>query len=240
MTNNIKFKPLSDSALFVIFGDSISTETHDKIQYFYETLKNHPFEGLIELVPGYTNICIHYDIMQVAKSSLYNGTQSIYSTIVSYLQALLQQNTEISVNDKRIVEIPVVYGGEYGPDLQYVAEYHNLSVEEVIKRHTESECLVYMLGFAPGFAFMGGLDESIATPRKETPRLAIPAGSVGIAGKQTGAYPFETPGGWQIIGRTPQPLFLPNEYPPTYLKAGDRIRFKAISEKEFVQWETSL
>ena len=238
MLDNITFKPLSDSAIFIVFDNTISTETHEKIQFFYNVLKNEPFEGMIEIVPGYTNICIHYDIMKVAKSSLYNGSQSIYSTILSYLQKLLETNSEIHMEKSRIVEIPVVYGGEYGPDLQYVANYHNLTEHEVIKRHTESECLVYMLGFAPGFAFMGGLDSSIATPRKETPRLAIPAGSVGIAGMQTGAYPFETPGGWQIIGRTPQPLFLPNEYPPTYLKAGDRIRFKAISETEFLQWET--
>ncbi|WP_332649941.1 5-oxoprolinase subunit PxpB [Lysinibacillus sp. 54212] len=238
MVGNITFKPLSDSALFVVFGDSISTETHEKIQHFFRVLQNAPFEGMVEIVPGYTNICIHYDIARVAKSSFHNSSRSIYASIVDYLQKLLQQKDKETVSESRIVEIPVVYGGEYGPDLEFVANYHNLTKEEIIKRHTESDCLVYLLGFAPGFAFMGGLDESIATPRKETPRLAIPAGSVGIAGKQTGAYPFQTPGGWQIIGRTPQPLFLPNEYPPTYLKAGDRIRFKAISEQEFLQWET--
>ncbi|MEO4051983.1 5-oxoprolinase subunit PxpB [Solibacillus sp. CAU 1738] len=240
MLENITFKPLGDSALFVVFGNSISTDTHKKIQNFYELLQANPFTGMLDIVPGYTNICIHYDILKVALSPLVKDADSIYQGITNYLEGLLLQLQKGHHTEGRLVEIPVVYGGEYGPDLHYVANYHQLSEEEVIKRHTESECLVYMLGFAPGFAFMGGLDETIATPRKEVPRLKIPAGSVGIAGMQTGAYPFETPGGWQIIGRTPQPLFLPNDYPPTYLEAGDRIRFKAISEEQFLQWEANV
>jgi inhibitor of KinA len=131
------------------------------------------------------------------------------------------------------VEIPVLYGGEYGPDLEYVASFHKISAEEVIQIHTESECLVYMIGFAPGFPFMGGMDERIATPRRESPRTAIVPGSVGIAGKQTGIYSLETPGGWQIIGRTPLELFRPDLNPPTLLKAGDRIKFFPISPEEF-------
>ena len=122
----------------------------------------------------------------------------------------------------------------YGPDLSEVAAYNNLSEQKVIQIHTNYECLIYMLGFAPGFAFMGGMDEKIATPRKETPRLKIPTGSVGIAGKQTGIYPFETPGGWQIIGRTFLKLFLPDQNPPALFQAGDRIRFVAISEQTYL------
>ncbi|MBO1911088.1 5-oxoprolinase subunit PxpB, partial [Microvirga sp. 3-52] len=118
-----------------------------------------------------------------------------------------------------------------GPDLEYVAKSNNLSIEEVIQIHSENEYLVYMIGFAPGFPFLGGMDKRIATPRKETPRLTIPSGSVGIAGKQTGVYPLETPGGWQIIGRTPLDLFLPDMSPPTLLEAGDKIRFMPVSAK---------
>jgi len=134
-----------------------------------------------------------------------------------------------------IVEIPVCYGGEYGPDLGFVAEHNGLSQEEVIKIHSEGRYLTYMVGFAPGFPYLGGLSEKIAAPRKESPRLKIPEGTVGIAGNQTGVYPITTPGGWQLIGRTPFRLFHPGKNPPTLLKAGNIVVFKPISEQEYKQ-----
>ncbi|WP_042474794.1 5-oxoprolinase subunit PxpB [Bacillus ndiopicus] len=233
MFKHITFKPLNDCALLVVFGDSISITTHQEIQQFHKIIEQQPFQGMIEAVPSYTSICIYYDIVKVSNSPLRKHSLSIYECIVTYLQKLLQKNEQFYVQTSRLIEIPVIYGGQFGPDLPFVAEYHQLSEEEIIERHTAQEYIVYMLGFAPGFAFLGGLDETIATPRKEVPRLAIPTGSVGIGGQQTGVYPFETPGGWQIIGRTPQALFLPDKYPPTYLQAGDRVRFKAISEQQW-------
>lgn len=134
---------------------------------------------------------------------------------------------------KTIIEIPVCYGGEFGPDLEYVAAHHHLSTDEVIRIHCSSEYLIYAIGFAPGFPYMGGMSEQIATPRKSTPRLVIPAGSVGIAGKQTGIYPLATPGGWQLIGRTPLALFQPHQYPPVLLQSGSYIRFRAIDHAEY-------
>src|SRR5699024_4926794 len=137
--------------------------------------------------------------------------------------------------NSRMVEIPVLYGGDYGPDLDLVAHRNQLSTEEVIRIHSERDYLVYMIGFAPGFPYVGGMDERIEAPRKENPRQSIPAGSVGIAGKQTGIYPFESPGGWQIIGRTPAQLFLPESNPPTLIQPGDRLRFVPIDEAEYVK-----
>ena len=230
---SIHFKPLGDSALFITFGDGISEEIHLSIKKFLSILEENNFNGLIEVVPSYTSICIYYDVYFVNKWNTEGS--SPYEKMVNYIKTLLQKK-EVLINEKnRLIEIPVCYGGIYGPDLSEVASYNNLLEQQVINIHTENECLVYMLGFAPGFAFMGGMDEKIATPRKETPRLKIPAGSVGIAGKQTGVYPFETPGGWQIIGRTPLKLFLPEQNPPTLLRAGDRIRFVAISEQEYME-----
>lgn len=138
-----------------------------------------------------------------------------------------------------MTEIPVCYGGELGPDLPEVAAAHGLSEEEVVEIHASADYLVYMLGFAPGFAYLGGLPKRIATPRRRTPRLSIPAGTVGIAGDQTGVYPIATPGGWQLIGRTPDPLFLPDAMPPALLRAGDIVRFRPISRAEFDRREAA-
>jgi inhibitor of KinA len=139
--------------------------------------------------------------------------------------------------ESRVVEIPVHYGGESGPDLDIVAKHNGLTPEEVVAIHSNGHYFVNMIGFAPGFPYIGGMSEKIATPRKSSPRLKIPAGSVGIAGKQTGIYPIETPGGWQIIGKTPLQLFRPDHDPPSLLKAGDKICFKPITLKEFREWE---
>ncbi len=137
----------------------------------------------------------------------------------------------------RVVSIPVCYGGDFGPDLEYVAHHNNISPQEVIEIHSGNEYSVYMIGFSPGFPYLGGMSEKISAPRRSSPRLIIPAGSVGIAGKQTGIYPIETPGGWQIIGRTPIKLFRPDEESPSLLQAGDKIKFTPISYPEFMKWE---
>ena len=135
--------------------------------------------------------------------------------------------------EEDVIHVPVLYGGEYGPDLQYVAEYNSLAEDEVIEIHSSSACLVYMLGFTPGFCYLGGMDQRIATPRRETPRLKIPAGSVGIADGQTGIYPIESPGGWQIIGKTPVRLFSPDQKPEFLFNAGDYIQFFPVTVDEY-------
>jgi inhibitor of KinA len=134
---------------------------------------------------------------------------------------------------QRPIEIPVCYGGEFGVDLQFVAEHNGMTADEVVAIHCGATYRVHMLGFAPGFPYLGGMSERIATPRRNTPRLKVAAGSVGIAGPQTGVYPLETPGGWQIIGRTPLALFRPAENPPTLLSPGDFVRFRPITSEEF-------
>lgn len=226
-----KIKVLSERSILVYFGDVINEETHEKIQLAVALLNEQPVEGMAEIVCGYTNICVHYEPRKIKKSVQAFEGKTISEKVISYLKYTLQGNSSIKQAASRVVEIPVLYGGEYGPDLAYVAEFNNLTPQEVIEIHTSRDYLVYMLGFAPGFPFLGGLDPRIATPRKQTPRLKIEAGSVGIAGEQTGVYPFTTPGGWQIIGRTSVDLFLPNETPPTYLRPGDRVRFVAVKEE---------
>jgi inhibitor of KinA len=136
----------------------------------------------------------------------------------------------------RIVEIPVCYGGAFGPDLDDVAERHGLGSDDVVAIHTSGEYLVYMVGFMPGFAYLGGLDERIATPRRRSPRTAVPAGTVGIGGQQTGVYPLVSPGGWNLIGRTPLRIFDPARDEPTLLATGDRVRFRAIPLDEYQEW----
>jgi inhibitor of KinA len=224
-------KVLSERSILVYFGDAINEETHEKIQLAVQHLTEQQIEGITEIVCGYTNICVHYEPLIIKKSVQGFVGNSISEKVITFLQHTLQGDHSFSSEERRIVEIPVIYGGESGPDLAYVAERNNLTPQEVIDIHTGGDYLVYMLGFAPGFPFLGGLDPRIATPRRQTPRLKIEAGSVGIAGEQTGVYPLATPGGWQIIGRTAVDLFLPNETPPTYLRAGDRIRFVAVKEE---------
>ncbi|SDN04523.1 inhibitor of KinA [Psychrobacillus sp. OK028] len=231
----VNIKPLGDSALIIQLGEGINLTLHQQVKSLSAIISSRPFEGIIEFVPAYNNITVYYNPFLVHNS--HPGSNSAYDKVSGHIKKISKQIKLDKKTDARIVTIPVCYGGQFGPDLVNVAALNNLSVEEVITIHTSSECLVYMLGFAPGFPFMGGMDERIATPRRETPRLKIPRGSVGIAGKQTGIYSLETPGGWQIIGGTPLDLFLPKENPPTLLQAGDQIRFVSITPEEYLAYE---
>ena len=141
--------------------------------------------------------------------------------------------TDTDSEPAKVVEIPTIYGGEYGPDIEFVAEHNNISIDEVIEIHSSRNYLIYMLGFTPGFPYLGGMSEKIETPRLKTPRTKIPAGTVGIAGKQTGIYPIDSPGGWQLIGRTPVKLYDPFADPPVLLNSGDYLRFVPIDETEY-------
>ena len=179
-------------------------------------------KGIVELVPTYGSLLVVYDQLAVG-----------YAGLIEQLKILAEGLEGVVIPDREVVEIPVVYGGEYGPDLGIVAQLNSLSEDEVIKRHSEAEYPIYMLGFVAGFPYLGGMDKSIAAPRKQTPRLKIPAGSVGIAGQQTGIYSVESPGGWQIIGRTPLKLYDADGEKPILLRAGQSIRFKPITEAEY-------
>jgi inhibitor of KinA len=210
-----------DSALVVEFGDEISQEVNRKVHALADALGKNALSGLGELVPTYRSLLLHYDPRRLSCDE-----------VVAFVSEVLQECEEQPSPKARVVEIPVVYGGEFGPDIEFVAEHNGLSIEEVIRLHAGAAYTVYMLGFTPGFAYLGGMPEAIATPRLETPRTLVPAGSVGIAGAQTGIYPIATPGGWRLIGRTPLELFDPEGDPPTLLRAGDKVRFVPISEEE--------
>jgi len=227
--HNQEFFPLGDSGVVVKLGDVIDQRTHEKVKRLSDYLQDYPFPGMVEIVPGFTTVSVYYDPV-----ALYDpqSEQIPYEKVRRLLAGMLSHTRERIRREPRVVEIPVCYGGEYGPDLEDVARHSGLDPEDVVRIHSERQYLVYMIGFAPGFPYLGGLDERLATPRRSTPRTAIPKGSVGIGGSQTGIYPIESPGGWNIIGRTAQPLFLPDEQPPSLLRPGDRVRFRPISPKE--------
>jgi inhibitor of KinA len=231
---NYSLRPLGDSTVVIQLGDAIEIDTHEKVKKVTSLLEKNPQEWLVEIIPAFTTVTLYYDPMTVLQEK---NKELPYEGICSILADLLSDDFENVSASHRVMEIPVCYGGQYGPDLEEVAQIHGLSPEEVISKHTNGDYLVYMIGFAPGFPYVGGLDPDLATPRRKSPRLKIPAGSVGIAGDQTGVYPIETPGGWQLIGRTPLPLFQPDKDTPSLLQAGDRIKFVSISEDEFKEME---
>lgn len=233
--DTITFHPLGDAAIVIQAGTDISEDIHEHVKQLFSCIEQHPFEGYVEAVQAFTNVTVFYEPYKVYQSAqLKQRAISPYEWVKDYIENLLEDNwQEGNQVKRRIVDIPVCYGGELGPDLEEVARINDLTPEEVVRIHTSGTYLVYMIGFAPGFPFLGGLSEKIAAPRRQTPRMSIPKGSVGIAGKQTGVYPISTPGGWQLIGQTPLSLFRPNAERPSLLKAGDEVRFVQLSEKEF-------
>ena len=224
--SNVRFFPLGDSALTVEFGNLISAELNQRSIALADGLTDHPFPGFIEAVPAYASTSIYYDLLEVRRS--FSEFESAYAAVKSLTEGLLKDLSFIEVLDPRTVDIPVSFNAENAPDLEIVAERNRLSVKDVIEIFIGTEYRVFMLGFLPGFSYMGEVDDRIATPRKDTPRSRVAKGSVGIAGKQTGIYSLESPGGWQIIGRTSLELFTPHEDTPTFLQPGDRVRFLPI------------
>ena len=219
-----RFLPGGDKAIFVEFGDEIEPGLNRRVRLLMLALQKAKVLGIIEAVPTYCSLLVYYEPLQI-------GPRKLRET----LYTLVQQPKENNLPIPRLIEIPTVYGGEYGPDLESVATHNSLNVPEVIKIHTSTPYLVYMLGFMPGFPYLGGMSPRIATPRLETPRIKIPAGSVGIAGRQTGIYPAESPGGWRIIGRTPVKLFNSSKEPPALFQAGDYLIFRSITPEEFTE-----
>lgn len=215
--------PVGDCAISIDFGQVIDPKINRQIRQIIEQIKDLQLDGIIELVPTYCALLVQYDAMVYS-----------YSDICRILEPTLQESVMDSANELvTIVEIPTVYGGEFGPDLGFVASHNHLSEAEVASIHSGTDYLVYMLGFIPGFTYLGGMDPRIATPRLSSPRTLIPAGSVGIAGEQTGTYPSDSPGGWQIIGRTPVTMYDMSKKQAALLRAGDYVRYVPIDENEF-------
>ena len=215
--------PVGDRAISIDFGQVIDPTINRHIRQTIERIKALQLEGIIELVPTYCALLVEYDAM------LYS-----YSEICNIIEPTLEEGMANTTNELvTVVEVPTVYGGEFGPDLSFVASHNHLSEDEVISIHSGTDYLVYMLGFIPGFTYLGGMDPRIATPRLSSPRTLIPAGSVGIAGEQTGTYPSDSPGGWQIIGRTPVTMYDMSKAQAALLKAGDYVRYVPIDESEF-------
>lgn len=215
--------PVGDRAISIDFGQVIDPTINRHIRQTIERIKELQLEGIIELVPTYCALLVEYDAM------LYS-----YSEICNITEPTLEEGMTNTTNELvTVVEVPTVYGGEFGPDLSFVASHNHLSEDEVISIHSGTDYLVYMLGFIPGFTYLGGMDPRIATPRLSSPRTLIPAGSVGIAGEQTGTYPSDSPGGWQIIGRTPVTMYDMSKAQAALLNAGDYVRYVPIDESEF-------
>lgn len=232
--------PVGETAVMVEFGKGIHPETNKKVKSLSDYLEQRPLPGMIEAVSAYSSVMIFFNPVQVKayQESVADETERpAYAVLAEQLAGILNTLDTETASAARTVEIPVCYGGEFGPDLAYVAAHNQLSTDEVIAIHSDTTYLVYMIGFAPGFPYLGGMPAAIATPRRSSPRLVIPAGSVGIAGSQTGVYPIATPGGWQLIGRTPLQLFRPKDNIPSLLRAGDHIRFRAVSLSEYAAYE---
>jgi inhibitor of KinA len=219
---NIRILTAGDSSLLVEFGKKISPETNQKITAVVQMIKEQHIEGVVDLIPAFCSLLINYDPRVVT-----------YEEIKKRIQNLVRLEVKTGEVRKRIFEIPVCYGGEYGPDLGNIAEHAGLSEKEVIEIHSSRDYLIYMLGFLPGFTYLGGLDERIHTPRLANPRIKINAGSVGIGGSQTGIYPLDSPGGWQLMGMTPVKTYDPDRETPILVEAGDYIRFVPIDEQEY-------
>ena len=212
----------SDCSFCVEFGNAISEEINNQVRSFTVAAEAAQIEGVTELVPTYRSVTVHYRPEVIGYARLYEKL----SRIVNGLQ-------EAEIPPAGEIRVPVLYGGKHGPDLENVAKLHDMTPEEVIQLHTAPTYLNYMLGFLPGFCYLGGLDERIHTPRLTTPRVKIPAGSVGIAGSQTGIYPLDSPGGWQLIGQTPLRLYDPKREKAILVDAGMNMIFYPIDEAEY-------
>jgi len=222
MYDKPRFLLAGDRGLLVEFGASIDPEINQKVRQIFFSLEKIPIDGVTEIIPTYRSILIFYDPFRSDPERLKKEILDRENKLGSW-----------EIPPTETIEIQVAYGNDFGPDLEFVAQHNNLTPEEVIQIHTSGTYLIYMLGFTPGYPFLGGLSEKIFTPRLENPRLVVPAGSVAIANNQTGIYPIDSPGGWQLIGRTPIKLYDPTGSPPILLKAGNYVSFKRISREEF-------
>ncbi len=229
MAGATRYLVAGDAALVVEFGDRIDPAINRRVRELCLAVGRARPDGVRDLVPTYRSLLVSYDPRVTRFDAL--------------RERLAELETELATAPApppRVVEIPTSYGGDFGPDLPFVAEHAGLTADEVVAVHSSANYLVYMMGFSPGFTYLGGMSEQIAAPRLKTPRTAIPAGSVGIAQQQTGIYPVESPGGWQLIGRTPVTLFDPTRHPPVVVEAGDYIRFVPVSRDGYRRIQDGL
>lgn len=229
--DDIQFISLSEKAILASFGNTIDEQVHANIIALKNELELTPLQGMLAIVPAYNSLAIYYDAAAFEKKE---ADVSIQAVVLELVKAQIKkQKAPVSAIKQTIIEIPVCYDEEYGIDLEELSSQLHLSAKEIIQLHTGKTYKVYMMGFTPGFAYMGTVDEQLFSKRKDEPRLKIPAGSVAIAGNQTGIYPLETPGGWNIIGRTAVTLFDKEREPPFLLKAGDTVKFVPVTKEEF-------
>lgn len=226
--NLARFERASDQSLLIYFGQQITLNAHEQVRKLLRLLELEPIAGVRNLHSAYCSLLVKFDALRWRHEELEGK-----------LREYLERLQEVRLPDAHEVAIPVCYGGECGPDLNEVAALHGMTPEQVIELHASTSYLVYFLGFVPGFAYLGELPETLATPRLVAPRKKVPAGSVGIAGNQTGVYPFETPGGWRLLGRTPMAMFRTDRDGLSLLAIGDRVRFVPISREQFAALESA-
>jgi len=218
-----------DKAFIIRFGQAINPETLHRVKSYEAAINALQLKGITQIIPTYCELTVCYEPAQIN-----------YKTLLDHLKQINILNTDNTTLTANTLHIPVCYNHKYGPDITTVAEKNQLSVKEVIHIHSSPRYLIYMLGFTPGFVYLGGLDKRIATPRQAKPRTSIDAGSVGIAGNQTGVYPINSPGGWQLIGKTPLKMFDLNRQPEVLVSAGDYIKFDPVNEEQFYEIESKI
>jgi KipI family sensor histidine kinase inhibitor len=233
MSADFTIEPLGESALLLRFGTGLDPEANARVHAASATLRAAHLPGIVDIVPAYATLGLHYE----PSAWLDAHGRPPWRNIAGAVKAIFRAPPAQAPRDAAAVEIPVCYGGAFGSDLELLARHARLEVAEVIARHTAATYRVAMLGFAPGFPYLFGLDPALQMPRRDSPRTRVPAGSVAIGGAQTGIYPSELPGGWQLIGRTPLVLFDARRDPPSLLMPGDRVRFVAIDAAEFAERE---
>ena len=221
--NEPRFLPAGDQAIVVELGDAIDPAINGRVHALLHAVEGESLAGVRDLVPSYRSLLVNYDPLGTSVEDLRTRLRDIHAG----LDATAPESA-------RTVLLPTLYGGDYGTDLDFVAENAGMPADEVVRTHSGVDYPVYMMGFTPGFPYLGGMPDALATPRLSAPRTSIPAGSVGIAESQTGVYPVESPGGWRLIGRTPLDLFDARRDPPALLAAGDKVRFVPLAnETEF-------
>lgn len=229
MNRGLTYQPCGDHAVIIKVKDEISEEVHNQVRTLSHCIENGDFAEVTEIIPSYGSLLV-----------IYNPLQTSYSELLSRFKNELEVLSNTRLQPAKVLHIPVCYGGDFGPDLTFVAQQNNLEPSQVVEIHSSKPYLIYMIGFLPGFPYLGGMSERIAAPRLESPRLKIPAGSVGIAGKQTGIYPSESPGGWRIIGKTPVKLFDAAKESPVLLKASQYIKFYPVTKDEYEEIEGEI
>jgi inhibitor of KinA len=223
--------PLGDSALSVDFGNVIDSNINNKVLALFHKLKEAALPGVMDIVPAYSSLAIHYNMDFVVHNS--SPMKTAYERMARKAEEIIAEGNLVYTGKRRLVQVPVCYAEPYALDLAAIAAQKGMTTEEVIQVHSAPIYTVYMIGFLPGFAYMGKVDQRIVVPRQPQPRKSVVAGSVGIAGEQTGIYPVTTPGGWQIIGRTPLLLFNKAAAEPVLFQPGDEVQFYSITVDEF-------